>query len=366
MISSGEFGRGRESVLMRGPVFFSPSRDLTIGEVADFTGASLLNHKHAKRIVTRLTSIPDAGEGALVFLESKKNLEGLKNITAAAVLCTEAVATSLSPEIAVLVTPNPRRDFSSVGRMLFPNALRPESWFGITGISPAAIIHPTAHVEAGATIEAGAVLGKNVVVGAGSLVSSSAVIGAGCQIGSNCYVAPGVSVQYAFIGNDVYLHPGTCVGQNGFDFVAGVGTLEKVPPLGRAVIEDDVEIGANTTVARGALGDTVICAGAKIDNLVQIAHSVRIGRGCLIAAHSSISGSSIIGDYTMLGGLVSVADSVVIGAGARVAAGSDVKNNIPDGERWGGVPARPLKQWFRDVVNVRDIERAKHNTQKLS
>lgn len=350
---------------MLGPVFFSPSRELTIGEVADYTGATLLDQTHASRIVTRLTSIADAGEGALVFLENTKNFGEFKNMNVAAVLCTEAVATSLSGDTAVLITPYPRRDFSSVGRMLFPNAVRPESWFGNTGVSPEAIIHPTAHVGVGATIEAGAVLGKNVTVGAGSLVSSSAVIGAGCQIGSDCYVAPGVSVQFALIGNTVSLHPGVRIGQDGFGFGAGVGSVENIPPMGRAIIEDDVEIGANTTVARGAPGDTIIGAGTKIDNLVQIAQSVRIGRFCLIAAHCSISASCIIGDNTMLGGLVSVADHTVIGTSVGVAAGSDVINNIPDGERWGGVPARPIKQWFRDIVNVRDIERSKHSGQYI-
>lgn len=340
---------------MADPVFFQPSRELTIGYIADFTGASLRDPKLAPRVVRRLASLANASDDALVFVEGKKNVDGLKGIKAAAVLCTDFIASSVPSGIAVLITRNPHRDFSSVGRMLFPTSERPESWLGETGVSPAAFIHPSAQVEDGATIEAGAVIGKDVTVGKGTLIAATAVIGAGCQVGRDSYIAPGVSVQYAFIGNRVYLHPGVRIGQDGFGYVPGPAGLEKVPQLGRVIVQDHVEIGANTTIDRGALNDTVIGEGTKIDNLVQIAHNVRIGRFCLIAAHCGISGSCTIGDQTMLGGRVGIADHLIVGSRVQVAAGSGVMNDIPDGERWGGLPARPIKQWFRDIANIRSI-----------
>lgn len=344
---------------MADPIFFKPSRDLTIGDIADFTGASLRNPKLAPRSVARLASLNDASDDALVFVDGKKNAQALAGIKAAGVLCSEDVADSVPSGVATLVTRNPQRDFSSVGRMLFPVSVRPESWLGETGVSPAAYVHPTASIEAGATIEAGAVIGKGVSVGTGTLIAATAVVGEGCQIGRDSYIAPGVAVQFAMIGNRVSLHPGVRIGQDGFGYVPGPRGLEKVPQLGRVILQDDVEIGANTTIDRGALSDTVIGEGTKIDNLVQIAHNVRIGRFCIVAAHCGISGSCVIGDQTMLGGRVGLADHLVIGSRVQIAAASGVMNDIPDGERWGGFPARPIKQWFRDIANIRSIGKPK-------
>lgn len=342
-------------LLMADPVFFKPSREITIGDVADFTGASLRDPKLAPRSVVRLASLDDAGEDALVFVDGKKNAQSLLKIKAAGVLCAPAVADSVPQHIAALVTRSPHRDFAAVGRMLFPTSVRPESLLGETGVSPAAFVHPSAHVEEGATVEAGAVVGKNANIGAGTLIAATAVIAQDCQVGRDSYVGPGVSVQHALIGNRVYLHPGVRIGQDGFGYVPGPAGIEKVPQLGRVIIQDDVEVGANSTIDRGALGDTIIGEGTKIDNLVQIAHNVRIGRFCLIAAHCGVSGSCTIGDQVMLGGRVGLADHLVIGSRVQVAAASGVMNDIPDGERWGGLPARPIKQWFRDIANIRSI-----------
>ena len=340
---------------MADPLFFKPSREFTIGDIADLTGANLRNPKFAPRSVTRLASVNDASDSALIFVDGKRNAQALAGIQAAGVLCSDDIADSVPSDIAALVTRNPQRDFSAVGRMMFPVTVRPESWLGELGISPAAIIHPSAQIEAGATIEAGAVIGKGVTVGSGALIAATAVIGENCQIGRDSYIAPGVAVQFALIGNRVSLHPGVRIGQDGFGYVPGPAGLEKVPQLGRVIIQDNVEIGANTTIDRGSLSDTLIGEGTKIDNLVQIAHNVRIGRFCILAAHCGISGSCVIGDQTMLGGRVGLADHVIIGSRVQIAAASGVMNDIPDGERWGGFPARPIKQWFRDIANIRSI-----------
>ena len=145
-------------------------------------------------------------------------------------------------------------------------------------------------------------IGPLAAIGAGTIVAPNAVIGRFCQIGRDCYVGPGASIQYALIGNRVIIHAGAKIGQDGFGFVAGARGPERIPQIGRVVIQDDVEIGANTTIDRGAMADTIIGEGTKIDNLVQIAHNVRIGRGCIIAGHCGISGSVTMGDYVMLGG----------------------------------------------------------------
>lgn len=344
---------------MADPIFFTPSRQLTIGDIAEFTGARLRDAALAPRAVARLASLSDSDQDALVFLTGKKNAGNLADLKAAGVLCTEELQDSIPSGIAVLLTRNPHRDFAAVGRMLFPSSAHPVPWLGESGISKSASIHPTAVIEQGVTIEPGAVIGKGVAVGAGTVISATAVIGAFCQIGRDSFISPGVSVQYAFIGNRVYLHPGVRIGQDGFGFVPGPRGIEKVPQLGRVIIQDDVEIGANTAVDRGALADTIIGEGTKIDNQVQIGHNVRIGRYCLIAAQCGISGSVTIGDRTMLGGGVGIADHQKIGSNVQIAAASGVMHDIPDGEKWGGSPARPFKQWFREVAALRSIGQPK-------
>jgi UDP-3-O-[3-hydroxymyristoyl] glucosamine N-acyltransferase len=210
-------------------------------------------------------------------------------------------------------------------------------------------------VEEGAIIEAGAVIGPGVGIGSGTIVAPNAVLGRYCQIGRDGYVGPGASVQYALIGNRVVIHGGARVGQDGFGFVGGAKGPERMPQIGRVVIQDDVEIGSNTTVDRGAMADTVIGEGTKIDNLVQIAHNVRIGRGCIIAGHCGISGSVTLGDFVMLGGRVGIADHLTIGDRVQVAASSGLMYDIPAGERWAGMPAQPMRDFFRELSAIRNF-----------
>ncbi|MGQ5718199.1 UDP-3-O-(3-hydroxymyristoyl)glucosamine N-acyltransferase [Pseudochrobactrum asaccharolyticum] len=344
---------------MADPVFYTLSCAVNVADIAQLTGSELLTKQFSDRKVEHLASLDNATSDSLVFLEGKKNETALRNLKAAAVLCAEAQAGLIPEGIAVLVSRSPQRDFAAVGRKLFEQAVHPRSLLGIPGISENATIHPTAEIEGTVTIEPGAVIGANVSIGSGSTISANSVIGAGCKIGRDCIIAPNVSVTYALIGNRVYLHPGVRVGQDGFGFVPGPAGLEKVPQLGRVIIQDNVEIGANTTIDRGSLSDTVIGEGTKIDNLVQVAHNVKIGRHCVIAAHTGISGSVTIGDMAMIGGRVGLADHINIGSRVQIAAASGVMNDIPDGERWGGLPARPLKQWFRDIATLRSIGQSK-------
>lgn len=340
---------------MADPVFYTLSCALNVADIAQLTGSQLLTQQYADRKIEHLASLDNATPDSLVFLEGKKNETALSTLKAAAVLCGEAQASLIPKDIAVLVSRAPHRDFAAIGRKLYEQAVHPRSLLGVPGISERATIHPTAEIEGTVTIEPGAVIGAGVSIGSGSTISANAVIGAGCKIGRDCIIAPNVSLTYALIGNRVYLHPGVRIGQDGFGYVPGPAGLEKVPQLGRVIIQDDVEIGANSTIDRGSLSDTVIGEGTKIDNLVQVAHNVKIGRHCVIAAHTGISGSVTIGDMAMIGGRVGLADHINIGSRVQIAAASGVMNDIPDGERWGGLPARPLKQWFRDIATLRSI-----------
>ncbi|MBN9249594.1 MAG: UDP-3-O-(3-hydroxymyristoyl)glucosamine N-acyltransferase [Mesorhizobium sp. 61-13] len=338
---------------MTEPVFFVPSRRYTAGEVAVLTGSTLSNPAYADTPIETIASATDGGDKALVFVEGKRNAALMPALRAAAVLCPIELAEQAPTGVAVLVNPRAQQAFAMIGRLLFPAAATPVPLTSERGISPQAHIDPTAVIEAGAIIEAGAVVGPNVAIGSGTVIAPNAVIGTSCRIGRDCYIGPGVTIQYALIGNRVIVHGGARVGKDGFGFVPGARGPERMPQIGRVVIQDDVEIGSNTTVDRGAMADTIIGEGTKIDNLVQIAHNVRIGRGCVIAGQCGISGSVTLGDFVMLGGRVGIADHISVGDRVQVAASSGLMYDVPAGERWAGMPAQPMRDFFRELSAIR-------------
>jgi UDP-3-O-[3-hydroxymyristoyl] glucosamine N-acyltransferase len=190
------------------------------------------------------------------------------------------------PSTIALVVPQPYRVFALVLARLFPFAMRPGSGFGATGVSPGSFIHPTARLEHGVTVDPGAVVGPHAEVGSGTVLGAHAVIGPDVKVGRDCSIGPNVTVSHALLGNRVILHPGVRIGQDGFGFAMSAKGHAKVAQIGRVIIQDDVEIGANTTVDRGASRDTIIGEGTKIDNLVQVGHNVVIGRHCIIVAQT--------------------------------------------------------------------------------
>lgn len=344
---------------MTDPVFFAPSRRYTTAEIAALTGAQLLDPDAAETEITCIAPATAGGAGALVYVEGKRNGHMLNGLVAAAVLCPAEVSADVPAGVVRLVTPRPQYAFAQVGRLLYPSAATPTPVTGEGGISPAAHISPLARVEEGATVEAGAVVGAGVAIGSGTVIGPNAVIGASCQIGRDCFVGASVTIQNALVGDRVFIHNGARIGQDGFGFVAGPTGPERIPQIGRVIIQNDVEIGANTTVDRGAMHDTVIGEATKIDNLVQVAHNVSIGRGCIIAGHCGLSGSVSIGDFVMLGGRVGVADHIKIGDRAQVAASAGLMNDVPAGERWAGSPARPMREFFREVAAIRALMKPK-------
>jgi UDP-3-O-[3-hydroxymyristoyl] glucosamine N-acyltransferase len=278
-------------------------------------------------------------------------------------LCTPDVAEKAPAGIAVLVTPRPHYAFAMIGRLLYPDAASPGATTGETGISPAAHVDPTARLEQGVIVEAGAVISAGVSVGSGTIIAPNAVIGRGCQIGRNGYVGPNTVIQYALLGDRVIVHAGAKIGQDGFGFAIGKAGPERIPQIGRVIIQDNVEVGANTTIDRGALADTIIGENTKIDNLVQIAHNVRIGRNCVIAGLTGISGSVTFGDNVMVAGGVGIADHLTIGSGAQLAARSGFMHDVPAGEVWAGYPAKPIGQAMREISTLARLAKSKARKQ---
>lgn len=349
---------------MSDPVFFEPARRFSAGEIAAAVGASLADASLAGIEILGVASAAQSRVGALVYVNGKKNETHLAHTRAAAVLCRPEAARSVRPGVAALVSANPQQAFAAAARLIYPQSVRPLPLTGETGVSPKAVVADGARIEPGAIVEAGAVVCDGAAIGAGTVVAPGAVIGPGCQVGRDGFVGPGVSILNTLIGNRVMLHPGVRLGQDGFGYVGGQRGPEKIPQLGRIVVQDDVEIGANTTVDRGALGDTVIGEGCKIDNLVQVGHNVRIGRWCIIAAQCGISGSVTIGDFVVLGGRVGIADHVNIGAGCQFAAGSGIMQDVPAGGKWGGTPVQPVRVWLREIATLRALSKAQSGKAK--
>jgi UDP-3-O-[3-hydroxymyristoyl] glucosamine N-acyltransferase len=233
--------------------------------------------------------------------------------------------------------------------------MRPGSTFGASGVIPGSYVHPTARLEPEVVVDPGAVVGPGAEIGRGTVVGAGAVIGAGSRVGRDCSIGAGASILHALLGNRVIIHPGARIGQDGFGFAFADGKHRKVPQVGRVIVQDDVEIGANTTIDRGATRDTIIGEGTKIDNLVQVAHNVVIGRHCIIVAQTGISGSARLDDYVVLGGQVGVVGHVRIGEGAQIAASSNVNSDVPAGVRWGGTPAKPVRDWFRELHTLKRL-----------
>jgi len=340
---------------MTEPRFFERPEGLTAQEIAALTGAVLRGS--ADRRIGGIAPLDRASPGDLSFMQSPKYLAQFTATLAGICLTTEKFAAKAPAHVAVLVTPAPYRAFVAVAQKLYPGAMRPSSLFEASGVSASALVHLSARLESGVVIDPAAVIGPRAEIGAGTVIAPGAVIGPDVRIGRGCAIGAGATIVHALIGDRVIVHAGVRIGQDGFGYLPGAAGHGKVPQVGRVIIQDGVEIGANSTLDRGAIRDTVIGEGTKIDNLVQIAHNVEIGRHCVLAAYTGISGSCSIGDYVMMGGRVGVTDNITIGAGAMIAAGSGVMSNIPAGEKWGGAPAQPARDWLKANAALRRLAR---------
>jgi len=341
---------------MTEPQFFDRPQGLTAREIAVLTGA-LPRGDIGERRISGIAPLDRAGPAEVSFMQSPKYASAFAATRAGICLTTEKFAASAPRGVAILVTPAPYRAFVAVAQKLYPDAMRPSSLFEASGVAAGALVHPTARLESGVIVDPAAVVGPRAEIGAGTILGPTAVIGPDVRIGRDCVIGAGCSIVHALIGDRVIIHGGTRIGQDGFGYVPGASGHGKVPQVGRVIIMDGVEIGANATIDRGAIRDTVIGEGTKIDNLVQIAHNVEIGRHCVLAAHTGISGSCTIGDYVMMGGRVGITDNLTIGQGAMIAAGSGVMSNIPPGEKWGGAPAQPAREWLKANAALRRLTR---------
>jgi UDP-3-O-[3-hydroxymyristoyl] glucosamine N-acyltransferase len=340
---------------MSDPVFFRRARDLAIGDVVTLTGASVDSSVNLGQRIDSVAPLDAARPGALVFLDNPKYADDLVATRASACLVQARYRHLVPVHTAALVCREPYSAFAIVLGQLFPSALRPSTILPQEGMSAAAHVHQDARLEAGVLVDPGVVIGPGAEIGSGTWLAANATIGPDVRIGRQCSIGPNTSILNALIGDRVIIHPGVRIGQDGFGFAMAPGGHRKVPQIGRVIIQDDVEIGANSTIDRGANRDTCIGQGTKIDNLVQIGHNVVIGRHCVIVSQVGISGSCTIDDFVVIAGQAGLVGHLHVGQAAQIGAASGVMRDVAAGEKVAGAPAQPVKDWLRGIALLRKL-----------
>ena len=322
--------------------FHEPVQSVTVSEVAALVGGTVL--RGPTTVIANICALDEPREGAIAFLADRTKGEVSDRL--AAVLVTERSAERVPDGVAAIVVGSPNVAFATVGRHLYEKAL-PQR-----GIHPLAAVDATAIVEEGASIGPGAVVEAEARIGRGTVVGAGAVVGERCHVGRACRIGANVTLDSCLIGDRVEIQSGSILGEPGFGYVPGPKGIDRVMQIGRVIVQDDVHMGANVCIDRGAIGDTVIGEGTKIGNLQQIAHNTRIGRHCIVAGNGGIAGSVTIGDGVTMAGGVFTSDHLTIGDGATIAGTTFVRSDVPPGVTWGGIPARPIGSYLRDMAEI--------------
>jgi UDP-3-O-[3-hydroxymyristoyl] glucosamine N-acyltransferase len=333
--------------------FFSVAGPFTLGQLAEISAATPSAGADEAALFTDVAPLESATASDVSFLDNRKYVAAFQASTAGLCVVAPEMADKAPAGMALLLSKDPYRAYARIAQAFYP-VPAPEPWVAPTAwVDPAATIGEGCRIEPGAMIEAGAEIGARCRIGA------NAVIGKGVRLGEDCIIGANATISHALIGRKVTIYPGVRIGQDGFGFAMGPEGHLKVPQLGRVVIGNSVEIGANATIDRGAGPDTVIGDGCMIDNLVQIGHNVQLGRGCVIVAQVGISGSTRFGDFVAAGGQAGITGHLKIGSGARIAAQAGVMRDIGPGETVGGAPAVPMADWLRQSAILAKMGRKK-------
>jgi UDP-3-O-[3-hydroxymyristoyl] glucosamine N-acyltransferase len=331
---------------------------MRLGEAAERVGGWVAPENYEKFIVG-VASLDDANEGDLSFYANPKYLKALRKSHATAVLVPHGFGEEV--QATRVWVDNPAEAFAKLLEVFAPPTIHPTP-----GIHPSAIVALDAEIGAGVTVEAFAVIQSGARIGARCIVGAHGYVGHHAVLGEDCRMYPHVTIrERSLIGNRVVLHPGVVVGSDGFGFELRDGRHQKIPQTGTVQIDDDVEIGANSTIDRARFGRTWIQEGVKIDNLVQIAHNVTVGRHTVICAQVGISGSVRVGNYVTLAGKVGVNGHIEIGDGAIAAAMGAITKSVPPREILVGVPAKPAREYKRNLALLNNIDKLYERVKKL-
>ena len=338
------------------PRFFAKAKGpFSAAALADIVKAELVPRKDGGVEPTDgyidIAPIQSACARDVSFLDNRRYLPLLDRTQAGLVIVESAFVKRVPSHCVALVTSDPYLAWSRVARLFHPCSAV------IPGVHATASVASTAKVDPSAQIEAFAVVGDNVEVGAGCFIGAHTVIGAGVRLGQACRIESHVSISYSLVGDRVTVLHGSRIGQDGFGFAVGPVSFETMPHLGRVILEDDVEIGANSTIDRGSVNDTIIGAGSRIDNLVQIGHNVRLGRCCIVVSQAGISGSTVLEDYVTVAAQAGLVGHIRIGNKVRVGAQCGVMSDVEAGQDVIGSPAMPVREFFRNVAVLRKLSK---------
>ena len=333
--------------------FFDNYGPFSFEDVLSISGARVYNRDEDIDITAQLSGVGPlelAGASELSFFSDYKYIDAYKVSRAGYCITLEKYIKDAPKGMIVIISDNPSKAYAQVAKMFFPG----DQIFK-TQIPSSAIVSASATIGDNPIIGEGVVIAEDVVLGNNCNIGHNVVIDRGVVIGNNCKIGASVTISHCIIGNKVSIYPGVRIGQDGFGFASDKTGHTKIPQLGRVMIGDNVEIGANTTIDRGAGPDTIIGDGCIIDNLVQIGHNVELGRGCVVVSQVGIAGSTKIGDFTVLAGQVGVSGHLNIGSGVQVAAQSGVVSNIETGQIVGGTPAVPIRDWHRQTAILKKL-----------
>jgi UDP-3-O-[3-hydroxymyristoyl] glucosamine N-acyltransferase len=329
---------------------FEPSGPYSLGEICRKSGATLLEAGDSLKVVADVASLKEATGAHLSFLENRKYYTDFRVTAAKAVIVHPSQKGDAPKGTILLLSSNPHKSFALAAQMFHPleKPLNP-------GVSESAWLHANCSIGLGTEIEMGAKIFDGVSIGENCFVGANTVIGSKVILGDRCHLSSNVTITHCHMGRGVTIHSGARVGQTGFGFAMERSGHTWVPQIGMVLIGDNVRIGANTTIDRGALDDTIIGDGCMIDNLVQIAHNVRLGRNCVVAAQSGVAGSSVLGDFVVIGGQSAVSGHLLLGDEITIAGKSGVSHNLPRSGIYGGIPSVPIQQWRRQVGMIANM-----------
>lgn len=319
--------------------------------LADIANAAVGTAPAIERMFSGVAPLQSAGQDDVSFLDNRRYATALEQTMAGAVIVHPQMQARVPRSAIAIVTTSTYEGWARVAALFHPvPPPRP-------GIHPSALVDPDARVDASAEIGPYAVVEARAEIGPGCRIGSFVSIGAGVTMGRDCRIGAHASLSHTLLGSRVYIYPGARIGQEGFSFATTKTGFLSIPQLGRVIIEDDVEVGANSTVDRGSTHDTMIGAGTRIDNLVQIGHNVRLGRCCVIVAQVGIAGSTMLEDFVQVGGQAAMAGHLRVGQYSQIGAQAGVISDVPAGSVLLGSPAQPRKEFFRQVATLKRITR---------